>query len=47
MAQPMAQPMAQGYAQPTSAPPAATGGDDPMEKLTKMKGLLDSGVITQ
>jgi membrane protease subunit (stomatin/prohibitin family) len=30
-----------------SAAPAAATGEDPYEKLTKLKGLLDSGVITQ
>ena len=34
-------------AAPEAAPAAAPAGDDPYEQLTKLKGLLDSGVITQ
>lgn len=55
MQAPMAQPMAMaqpGMAMPIQqqqAPPMAqpAGEDDPMEKLTKLKGLLDAGVIKQ
>jgi membrane protease subunit (stomatin/prohibitin family) len=32
---------------PPAAPAAPAAGEDPYEKLTKLKGLLDSGVITQ
>ena len=32
---------------PAAAPAAAPAGEDPYEKITKLKGLLDAGVITQ
>jgi membrane protease subunit (stomatin/prohibitin family) len=39
----------QQQAQPAAAPAPAAGGvsDDMVEQLTKLKGLLDSGVLTQ
>ncbi len=40
----------QQQAQPAAAPAAAPAGgvsDDMVEQLTKLKGLLDSGVLTQ
>ena len=39
-----AQPAAEQQAAPVVAAPTA---DDSMEELTKLKGLLDSGVLTQ
>ena len=45
MAMPVGQPQAVPAAPPTA--PAASGEDDPMTKLTKLKGLLDAGVINQ
>jgi len=44
MAQPMAQPMQQ---QPVPQQPVPQQTEDPFEKLTKLKGLLDQGIITQ
>jgi hypothetical protein len=32
---------------PAPAPASTPAGEDPYEKLTKLKGLLDAGVITQ
>ncbi|MDR3053286.1 MAG: SHOCT domain-containing protein [Coriobacteriales bacterium] len=40
------QPLAQPMAAPAPAP-APAAAEDPYEKLTRLKGLLDSGVITQ
>jgi membrane protease subunit (stomatin/prohibitin family) len=38
----------QAYAAPPAAPaPAAESTDDMVEQLTKLKGLLDAGVLTQ
>jgi membrane protease subunit (stomatin/prohibitin family) len=34
-------------AAPAAAAPAAPAEEDPVEKLTKMKGMLDAGLITQ
>jgi hypothetical protein len=42
--QPEAQQEAASAANAASAPPSA---DESMEELTKLKGLLDSGVLTQ
>ena len=35
------------YAAPQAAPPTGGGGDSITDQLTKLKGLLDSGVLTQ
>ncbi len=43
-AAPTAQPAAEQQAAPVAAAPTP---DDSMEELTKLKGLLDSGVLTQ
>jgi hypothetical protein len=48
--QQIAELQAQQTAQPAPAPaaaPAATSTDDMVEELTKLKGLLDAGVLTQ
>jgi len=42
------QPEAQQEAEPmTDEAPAGPSADESMEQLTKLKGLLDSGVLTQ
>jgi hypothetical protein len=41
-------PAAAAMAPPAAAPaPAASGGTDVVAELTKLKGLLDAGVLTQ
>jgi membrane protease subunit (stomatin/prohibitin family) len=44
-----AQQQQQQYQQapPQAAPAAPAGDEDPMAKLTQLKGLLDQGVLTQ
>jgi membrane protease subunit (stomatin/prohibitin family) len=45
---PAEQPEAEQQAAPAADPtPAAPSADESMEELTKLKGLLDSGVLTQ
>jgi len=45
--QQIAQLEAQQAAPPPAAAPATAGTDDMVEQLTKLKGLLDAGVLTQ
>jgi len=44
---PAEQPEAEQQAAPGDPVPAAPSADESMEELTKLKGLLDSGVLTQ
>jgi hypothetical protein len=44
---PAEQPEAEQQATPGDPGPAAPSADQSMEELTKLKGLLDSGVLTQ
>jgi hypothetical protein len=39
-------PAAAAMAPPVAEPPAAAGGTDVVGELTKLKGLLDAGVLT-
>lgn len=43
----IAQLQSQQYQQPQAAPAAGETTDDMVEQLTKLKGLLDAGVLTQ
>jgi membrane protease subunit (stomatin/prohibitin family) len=44
---PAEEPEAEQQAAPEDQAPVALSADESMEELTKLKGLLDSGVLTQ